>query len=491
MNRILAALEQHARQRPVAIALQGDEAVFNWQELRAAVVQLAARLEGSASLGLLMENSPAWVIADLATLRLGITCVPIPPFFSQEQIRHAVADANIQVLLTDNPSLLESVCAIDQREHFTLADKNLCLLKLQDMPELRYPGIAKITYTSGTTGKPRGVLLKTDVLEEVADSLCQAAQAGPEDRALALLPLSTLLENIASLYVSILAGAQMLVPVPASLGLQGSSKLDASMLAGSLQLLRPSAVILPPQLLKVFIGLASACVLPDSLRFIAVGGAPLALKQLQQAEALGLPVYQGYGFSEAASVVALNRPAENRPGSVGRLLPHCQLRIGEDGEIFIKGATFSGYVHAEPVPPDSWLSSGDLGYLDDDGYLYINGRKREVIITSFGRNVSPEWVEAELLAEPAIAQAAVFGNQRPFLSAVLVPAAGVTPQDLQAAISRCNARLPDYARVMGSVLAQQPFNAAQGELTANGRPRRQVIHAHYQTMLEKSYEDAS
>jgi long-subunit acyl-CoA synthetase (AMP-forming) len=165
-----------------------------------------------------------------------------------------------------------------------------------------------------------------------------------------------------------------------------------------------------------------------------IGQARVLARLRRRAAAVGIHAYEGYGLSECASVVCLNTPESRREGSVGRVLPHARLRIVPDGEVMIRGASFVGYL-GDAASDDStrWWASGDLGHLDQDGYLYLSGRRRSCFISGFGRNIAPEWVECELLQDPAIAQAAVFGEARPWNAAVLVPGAGVSTQFVAAA----------------------------------------------------------
>jgi long-subunit acyl-CoA synthetase (AMP-forming) len=206
---------------------------------------------------------------------------------------------------------------------------------------------------------------------------------------------------------------------------------------------------------------------PASLRFAAVGGAKVSPALLMRARALGLPVYEGYGLSECASVVSVNVPGADRPGSVGRPLPHVGLSLKEH-EIWVDG-----------------VATGDLGRIDGDGFLYIEGRRKNVLITSYGRNVSPEWPEAELLAGGAIAQAAVFGEARPSLCALVVPAApGVEDGAIDAQVQAANRRLPDYARIARWLRAEAPFTPQNGLATANGRVRRDAVWKLYGARLD-------
>ncbi len=214
----------------------------------------------------------------------------------------------------------------------------------------RIAGTAASIAAYGHDNARRGAPLSRDTIETVAGALARAANAVAADRAMALLPLSILLENIGAVYVPVLSGAEILVPDPADTGVDGSSRVDAVRLAAALQTHRPTALIVPPGLLKLLTVLAQRESVPDSLRFIAVGGAPAGKALLEDAAACGLPVYQGYGLSEAGSVVALNTAAHNRPGSVGKLLPHVRALISETGEILVQGKTFSGYLGADEGP---------------------------------------------------------------------------------------------------------------------------------------------
>ena len=245
------------------------------------------------------------------------------------------------------------------------------------------------------------------------------------------------------------------------------------------------SLILQPQTLReltAFVRNASAR--PDlALRFVAVGGAKVADADLEEAALLGIPAYQGYGLSECASVVALNRPHETRPGSVGRPLPGLEVEIAPDGEILVGGQAMSGYL-GEERQEFARVATGDLGHLDDDGFLYVTGRKKDVFITSFGRNVSPEWPEAALLHEPEVAQACVFGEAMPYNTAIIVPSPFCPDAKLEAAISNANRSLPDYAQVTEWIVAEEAFSPANGELTSTGKPRRDAIARRYLHTLD-------
>jgi long-subunit acyl-CoA synthetase (AMP-forming) len=219
-----------------------------------------------------------------------------------------------------------------------------------------------------------------------------------------------------------------------------------------------------------------------------VGGAPVSTGLLERAESAGLPVFEGYGLSECASVVCLNAPGARRPGSVGRPLPHARVRIADDGEILVSGVTHHGYL-GDParVPGEEWRT-GDLGEIDADGFLYVRGRTRNMFITSLGRNVAPEWVEREIVQQPGIGHVMVHGEARPYAVALLSTAdPAVSDADLALAIAAANERLPGYAQVRRWARAPEPFSFADGLLTPNGRLRRAEILARHGTLIESLY----
>ena len=166
--------------------------------------------------------------------------------------------------------------------------------------------------------------------------------------------------------------------------------------------------------------------------------------------------------------------------------------IDEDGEIAVKGpAVFDGYDDEDLTRAaftGEWFRTGDLGRFDEDGYLIINGRSKNLLISSYGRNISPEWVESELMADPALADCVVFGDARPYCVALVSPRDPATSDaSIQRVIDDSNARLPDYARVRQWHRLEQPLLLTGGLLTENGRPRRAAILAHFNAAIESLY----
>jgi len=329
----------------------------------------------------------------------------------------------------------------------------------------------------------------------VAASLAESTGACRDDRHLSLLPYATLLENIGGLYAPLLAGATIVAPGMAGVGMSGAAGLDIGQFMAALHRFAATTCIMIPQMLHALIAaVEQGMQCPLGLRYIAVGGASVSPVLLERAETLGLPVFEGYGLSEAASVVAVNSKNDCRQGSVGKPLPHVELKFADDGEILVRGSLFSGYLGDAPHGEGDYWATGDIGYLDDDGFLFLSGRKKHIFITAFGRNVSPEWVERELSIESAIAQCCVFGEARPFNVAVIVARQGVDservePEQVEQAVATANARLPDYAGVSAWLAADESFSVANGLWTGTGRPRREHIFKAYAEKINLLYQE--
>jgi len=499
---VLNAILHFSVHSPNKVALQGRAAeALTYSELAILIELLTYRLNNASAkvLGLAMDNSPAWAIADLAAMELNLPVVPLPYFFSSEQTIHAIEDAGINVVLSDQPILLKQVldeCGkkIKQEKQYLIEDKIVTEFTLETKTLHELPkGTAKITYTSGTTGKPKGVCLDLLALNRVALSLLEATKAKPADRHLSILPLSTLLENIAGLYVPLLAGATTVLMPSAQVGLSGTTGLNITTLMEALGLSRATTTVLTPELLNALVSAIEAgYTKPAHLRFVAVGGASVSPQLLNRAEMMNFPVYEGYGLSECASVVALNTPESRKVGSVGKPLPHASIKFNECGEILVQGACLLGYV-GDPADKESiqYFATGDIGHLDEDGYLYITARKKNQFITSFGRNVAPEWVERELTVSSSIAQAAVFGEAKAWNIAIIVPAKNATSADIDIAIAKTNQSLPDYARVSLWIPADTSFTPQNNQLTANGRLRRASIWQQYKDRVDEMYKEKS
>ncbi len=486
-------LMQAIRQRgdESGILVLSGESSMNQAELLSHVDKLAADLValGSACVALYADNGIDWILTDLACQQAGIRIVPVPLFFSASQIRHTLASSGADILVTDQ--------SIDARQlnaapvpasRLALAGESR-IYSLVPGRRVQIPaGTQKVTFTSGSTGSPKGVCLSAEQQNSVAASIAESTNV-VSPRHLCVLPLSTLLENLAGVYAPLLAGGTVVAPPLAEVGLRGSSELDTVQLLTCITEYQPNSLILVPEILSA-LTVAAECGWrpPSSLHFVAVGGGKVSPDLLKRARLAGIPAFEGYGLSECSSVVTLNTPGAQRAGSVGRPLPHVAVSI-DRGEILVSGSVFLGYADH----PESWgkdtVRTGDLGHVDADGYIYISGRAKNQLITSYGRNISPEWVESELLSGPLLQQAVVFGEARPWCAALLLPRDPETSADeIDAWVRRANLRLPDYARVVDWDLLPKPLTSDDGLQTTNGRPKRAAIERAYGRLIDRLYD---
>lgn len=484
MSLLLERLGWLAQHHADGVALSNESTDMSWGQLHQQVIQLRQALLNHAgqAIALVGDNSLTWVVCDLALLGLAVRVVPIPGFFSRQQLDHVIAQAHISLVLGQTTDV----------DHFAEMIPLDAVLPLSSAPGIRLgvlPAKAatiqsyeKVTFTSGSTGTPKGVRLGLQTLEKTALGIADAMADVAIKSHLSVLPFATLLENVAGVYAPILQQVTVHIVPLAQLGFNGATHFNVFAFLQQLQRVQPQACILVPQLLMALVLACEKGVpVPSHLKFVAVGGGKVAQGLLCRAAALNLPVYEGYGLSECGSVVCLNRPATRRAGSVGKPLNHVELLFDDSGEIRVRGAVMLGYLGEAPSTTE--IATGDLGRQDEEGFVYIKGRKKNLFITAYGRNVNPEWVEAELTSHPAIAQAALFGEAMPENVAVITVRTGFQWADVAAAIAEVNQRLPNYARVGRALAADEPFSPANGLATANGRNCRSRIQQHYRNRI--------
>ena len=449
----------------------------------------ASQAKGSTPrMAIHMDNGPAWLAVDHCATDLGWVIVPVPHFFSVKQINHLIEQAELDCVICAANAL-----PLWQNQGFVTSDVEgglFFLTRSIESSQALPTGTHKITFTSGTTSEPKGVCLSREHLSEVGRSLAAATAHLNITKHISLLPYSVLLENMAATYANAFAQTDVLALPLSSVGMTGSGQLDVTVMLKAITDHQADSMIMMPQMLKQLVN--HLLEQPQDLsfiKFIAVGGAVCSAALLNQAQQLGLPVYQGYGISECGSVISLNNTAD-AVGSVGRPLQHCQVSLAGDGEITVKGPQFLGYlaqnndIQAAVDSEQSEFETGDIGHFDDQGRLYITGRKKNLIINSFGRNILPDWIEGELLAIPAVLQAAVCGEAQPFLSALCVTTLSQT--QLEAEVSKLNQTLPDYAQLK-SVHKVDAFTPANNQLTASGKLKHPQIFKTHQKLLENIY----
>ncbi|MCX7554201.1 AMP-binding protein [Marinicella sp. S1101] len=440
-----------------------------------------------AHLAIHLDNGKHWLETDRVATELGWVLVPVPHFFTQQQINHMLDKAAVNCVVCH-----ESIKPFYESLGFSACEdysQGICFLSRKKYSaKTLHHGTHKITFTSGSTGTPKGVCLSKQHLSRVGQSLAGATAEFNLTKHISLLPYSVLLENMAAHYANDYAELEIISPPLADVGLTGSGQFDVKKLVDALLLHQPDSMIMMPQMLKQLISYQISVKADLSfIKFIAVGGAVCTKSTIEQAHHLGLPVYQGYGISECGSVITLDTNTI-APGTVGKALAHCDLTLAEDGEIEVTGPMFLGYLGEEEAVDSqenaTRYKTGDMGYLNDQNELIITGRKKNIIINSFGRNIMPDWIEGALLSINGIFQAVVYGEGKPFISALIVTQ--LNPNQLNRAITQLNQTLPDYARIE-QYLTVQPFTVADDMLTNSGKTKPfQIIH-HYKDQLENLY----
>jgi long-subunit acyl-CoA synthetase (AMP-forming) len=481
MASLLEALVRHAASDGERIAMSDGARTLTRARLAAWVGGVAESLgDAPEIIGIFGHNSVEWAVAFLAASVAGKTIVPVPTFFTSEQREHLIRDAGIsRIIVTD----AESAAVADFPSLFHLPE---CAAGA--LPEHSREG-GLIIYTSGSTGTPKGVRLISGQAMWSAQTLSKAIQASPQDKYLSLLPLPTLLELICGVMIPVLVGGPVHFDTQVA---RNAGAGIASNIAEAFEQARPTTSVLVPQLLGLYtLQLMAAGKRPhEELRFVAVGGAAIPPVLAQGARMLGIPVHEGYGLSECCSVVSVNRPGECREGTAGKPLPGLQVSI-EDGEIVVEGSSImDGYLHSD-ASPIKWRT-GDIGSLDADGYLTVHGRRDNLIITPFGRNLSPEWIETILLGDPRLRACIIAQLGEPAqLTALLIPSpageawlkAAAQP-DIVKHLAHALHAAPDYARPKAAIVATFAEVAASGLFTPNGRIRRKAALKYLEERIE-------
>lgn len=473
MRAIFQAMVRHADERPNAVAFSGQSGTLTWRQLVASVAHYANRLQNApACVAIGLTGGPAYVVADLALALTGRRQVPLPFFFGAEQLSHVLRDASPGAVITDRPEAFDGLNVLPPPE------LNLPFQQLQNAS----PGSERVIYTSGSSGNPKGVVIGSRQIMSSLSALLPLTGATSADRHLSVLPMAQLLEQICGLFLPILAGASVYFDDDATRSLFGN---DIVPLAEAFERVQPTTSLLVPGLLSRWVAhlKMNGFTAPDSLRFVAVGGAASAPSLLHQALECGIPVHEGYGLSECCAVVAMNRPGDNVIGTAGETLDGLKVEI-ESGEIVVSGATImTGYLNGQAAPA-RW-HTGDLGRIEN-GRLIVDGRKDSLLVTQSGRNISPEWIEQRANSDPRILSSALNLRMDGALVLVVVAVAPIAPHEIAALLSD----LPAYARPSGLIMAspQEP-----GLLFAAGTPNRSVAQeiANDRDALTLSFERES
>jgi O-succinylbenzoic acid--CoA ligase len=471
-------LDVAATASPGAIALEWDGRQWTFASLRDAAAAAAPGLRDAAHegrIGVLSLNRAGYAIAVQAAARLGAAVVPLNWRLSPEELRWQVHDAGISLLLADEGNedvartlaaeLGISVCSIEAFEQTPPASP------VALAPPLSLARDAAIIYTSGTTGSPKGARITFGNLwfSAVASGLHLGHQ--PDDAWLATLPLFHI-GGFSILYRSVIERTRVIL----------HDRFDPEAVLNAIGN-GATMISVVPQMMPRLLALPSGARRLRQARCILVGGAATPASLLARCQDLGVPIAPTYGLTESTAQLATLLPSEihRKPGSVGRSLPLSHLRIvtpdgdaapGEIGEITFAGPTrFAGYLGESAdstMAGDGWFSTGDLGYVDEDGYLYVVDRRDDLIVSG-GENIYPAELEQMLLSHPAIRDAAVVGAPDPDWGARPVafivwdgpePATEIEQQTLQF----CQERLARYKLPVEIVVKGELPRSASGKL---------------------------
>lgn len=466
---------------------------FTWGDMAGRVARWRGALAREAlppgeRVAVMLKNSVEWVCFDQAAQSLGLVVVPLYPTDNAENIAYILGDCGARVLLLSDadrwatlaplkaqfPQLMRVLCATPAPG----AHRGGLAMDLQEwlsLPaaeagahEAQPDALATIVYTSGTTGRPKGVMLSHRNILSNADAVLHLVKGYREDVFLSFLPLSHTFERTVGYYVPVMTGGcvafarsvqdlaedlqtirpTMLVSVPRiyervyarlQQGLEekgapakalfaraealGWRRFEAAQHRGE----EPGALAeMMWPVLRHLVAEKLLAKLGGRLRIAVTGGAPMSPTLMHCFIGLGLPLLQGYGLTEASPIVAANTLEDNVPSSVGLPLPGVEVRIGAQGELLVRGPNvMQGYWNdpaktAEAIDGEGWLHTGDLARLGDDGHLYITGRMKEIMVTSTGEKVPPADLELAILEDPLFEQAIVVGEAKPYVGALAV-----------------------------------------------------------------------
>jgi long-chain acyl-CoA synthetase len=426
---------------------------YRWMADRAAAGLIELGVNPGDRVAILSENRYEWLIADEAILSTGAADVPLHAPLAPRQVEYQVGHSQSRGIIVSCQQqadkvfhVLESLPNLEFLVSFdpvvSPTDKIQVLSwnglmqrgsRANKQDEIRRreakitgKDLATIIYTSGTTGNPKGVMLTHDNLVKNAATTLEIGPREPTDVLLSWLPYSHIYARTCDLYVPAIAGSAVAL----------AESMDT--LVVNLAETWPTWLTSVPRFYeKVWAkveelpaekrGATLKKIFGPRIRQLSSGGAPLPRHVCQGFFEAGLPLLEGYGLTETSPVVSFNRLDDYRIGTVGKAIPGVEIKIAPDGEILVRGPNImQGYwrnpeATAEVIEKDGWFHTGDVGHIDADGYLTITDRKKDLIITSAGKNIAPSELERLLVSDIYIDQAVVYGDGRKFVSALIVP----------------------------------------------------------------------
>ena len=562
---------ERVRRSPDKVAYRQHDAIVGWQSYTwREIAEQAARwrtafaasgLRRDDRVAILHHNSIEWVCFDIAALGLGLVVVPLSLSDSARTWAEELAETGAELLVTgqqahwtamsglkDHLSKVSGVVCLDNRESCPGRCVNvsdwLPAETTPTDPAVHAGSLATITYTSGTTGKPKGVMLTQANMLAAALAPLERIPGYLEDVFLSFLPMAHIFERTTEYYLAIACGGETVFARSADKLPEDFATIRPSVIMGVPRIyerlwkrvessaagnwlarwLIGRAGILGRRrendgpmvrfqhwLLKRFVGQRLSKQLGGRVRVAICGGAPLAAQLATRLRAVGMPLIEGYGLAEAAGPVTGDSLSDYEPGSVGRPFSEIEILISVDGEILVKSpSVMSGYWNrpeetAEVLSEDGWLRTGDLGEMRN-GRLYVHGRKRDLVILSTGDKLAPSDIESWLMADPLFAQAIVLGNDRPIVVALAVldpehwrrfseeqgldpsaPNSAVSERALLARIARRLDMMPEYAQVRRIHASLEPWTVEDELVSVALKIRRAEVEKRFGSEIEYLY----
>lgn len=536
---------------------------LSWRDTSLAVERVRAglaaeKLEPGERVAIMLRNGPEWIHFDQAAHAEGLVVVPLYVDDRPDNIAYILEDAACRVLLIEGDEHLKKLSEIHARmptvkrivcvKPVAAGDERVAALgdwapaSGLDAAPVRTAGdaLATIVYTSGTTGRPKGVMLSHQNILQNVKSALGVYEVYREDVFLSFLPLSHMLERTAGYYLTMVAGATV------------AFARSVPQLAEDFRTVRPTVMVSVPRIFERLHGAIRATLeeapafrrrlfelahhvgwslfewrqkrapwrpsilawpvlralvarrllerLGGRLRLCISGGAALNPQIAHTFIGLGLPICQGYGLTEASPVVSVNHLDRNDPASIGLPLPGVEVAFGDNNALLVKGPNVMlGYwknaeATAKVKSESGWLDTGDQARMHN-GFLYITGRIKEIIVLGNGEKVPPADMESAIVLDPLIGQAMVVGEGRPYLAALVVlddgekaKAGDVTDKTVLARIAVQLKEFPGYAQVRRVVILQEPWTVENGLLTPTLKLKRGPILERYKGRVDELYK---
>ncbi len=447
---------------------------------------------------IMLNNSPEWLALHLACLKIGAVVVPIHYDLPLSNAREIIEDSNAKFIFSDKEeqfgikNINVGLCkTLEESFKSFVAKEQVKIRKISD------ESLATICYTSGSTGKPKGAVITHKNILFVLKN--QPFYVEPNDRFLSFLPLSHLFELVCSNYNCIYRNANICFAEGIKQISENAEEYKPTILTTvPLLLEKVHNKVFEKKINKIliniglskFVGFQLKKKLGGKLKFIVTGGAPLAENILGFYDKLGVNVFQGYGLTEASPLVATNFLGSNKIGSVGKPIEGVDAKIGENGTLLIKTPgllrEYTKKGEKEKRMINGYFDTGDIAHIDNEGYIFINGRNDELIVMNNGKKVYPQPIEKKIESF-GISSSLIYGNGRDYLTAFIYHGEKDF-NTISRIIEKVNFDLPNHAKIKKFALIDSEFSLSDGTLTATLKKRRNNIVKKYKGVIDGLYE---